>query len=149
MKFKIEAARDVMLYLELHLKPHTTASGKFEYDKISMKKLVDALTPSDHYTPDEVKYAIIQLHQSNMVKARGASTDQRVSILDVYDITPDGHTFIESVRSPKFFDKLKTHLSGTAEEALKNAPKFALKILLADHNELPDAIADSIPKLLG
>jgi len=71
MKLNAEAVRDVLLYLEQNLEYNDT---EYEAQKIiepiSVQTLVKVLTPSEHYTDDEIRYAVKKLWENQMIHAK-------------------------------------------------------------------------------
>ena len=68
MKLVNEAVRDIMLYLEQN-QVHTLSDNIFEHTVISYTAIADALTSSEYYSIDEVKYAVIQLVYAGLISA--------------------------------------------------------------------------------
>lgn len=121
MKLVADAVRDILLYLENNLEV-TLENNKTNMSYISYVEPANTLTPSKHYSKEEVIYAIQQLYQNGMINVNIFIGKQGRWINgDIYDITWQGHEFINNIRIPSIWEAAKSKagkLGGLSIKAL-------------------------------
>lgn len=146
MKLVNEAVRDIMLYLEQN-QVHTLSDNIFEHTVISYTAIADALTSSEYYSIDEVKYAVIQLVYAGLISA-DMLPGKKGTILrcDFYDIKPDGHEFIDNVRSSTIWQKVKAQAEKEGIFSLTNLAKLCSKTaaLIAANTDIPQIALEDV-----
>lgn len=146
MKLVPDAARDILLYLEQNL-TIDIVENKTKTNSISYLKLADELTPSQYYSKEEIVYAIQQLSQHGMIKSK-ISTGQngRWINCDIYDITWEGHEFLNNIRPQTVWEATKekaTKLGGMSVKALAFLSSTVIHAI-ASNPQLIDSIVKSI-----
>lgn len=143
MKLVADAVRDVLLYLENNLYL-TVENGKTIYDNISFKKLADTLTPSNHYSKEEVIYAIQQLYNSQMISVKiHSGNNEKWTIADIYDITWQGHEFLNDIRIQSVWEATKEKaekLGGMSIKALSFLSAQVIKAITSNPQLISDII---------
>ena len=108
MKLNPDCIRDILLQME------QVSYG----DNISPKQLHNELT---NYTTDEIDYALIKMHEAGFINAKIKQfIDGEISI-ELYDISYNGHQFLENVRSSKVWNvtkKVATDIGSSSVQAI-------------------------------
>lgn len=145
MKLNAEAVRDVLLYLEQNLEYNDT---EYEAQKIikpiSMQAIVEALGSSEHYTDNEIRYAVKKLWENQMINAKAPTgTHGEFLNFQVFDITWSGHEFLNNVRPQTIWEatkekagklggmsiKMLSFLSSTIIQAVASNPELVQSIV--------------------
>lgn len=148
MKLNAEAVRDVLLYLEQNLEYNDT---EYEAQKIiepiSVQTLVKVLTPSKHYTDNEVRYAVKKLWENQMIHAK-VSTGTHGNFLNfqVLDITWSGHEFLNNVRPQTIWEITKDKASKLGGMSIKMLSFLSSTIIqaVASNHELIQSIVNNL-----
>ena len=146
MRLVNEAVRDIMLYLEQNLN-HKTSDNVFEYSVISYSALANELTPSQFYTSEEVKYAVIQLQVAGYILANThAGKNNRIIRCDVYEITTAGHELIKSIKPNTIWQKVKNQAEKEGILSLTTLAKLCGRVTttIAENPELEQNIIEEI-----
>ena len=108
MKLILEAIRDIMLYVEQNLQLSNNGSGSYESNTITQLNLASELTPSKHYSKEDVIYNVRLLVEHNLLKAVIAKGKNGIWIhCEIQDITWEGHEFLNTIRSDTVWEKTK------------------------------------------
>lgn len=115
MKLKIECVKDVLEELEdLPIGAHNLAKLPKSIQK--------------HGT-DDVVYTVLKLFEANYISGTHTRTlDGRPHIGAIYDITFQGHEFLNSIRSPDVWERLKEAAVDGAGACVKAVGEIALEI---------------------
>ena len=115
MKLKIECVKDVLEELEsLPIGVHT---------------LVNLPKSIQKHGADDVVYTVLKLFEANYISGTYTRTlDGRPHIGAVYDITFQGHEFLNSIRSPDVWERLKEASVDGAGACVKAVGEIALEI---------------------
>ncbi|AXU11141.1 DUF2513 domain-containing protein [Parvimonas micra] len=100
MKLNQDCIRDILLYLESNLK----------LDKYMMhKELINNLTD---YSKEDIEYSLLKLDEADFVDMHIVSADNITFYSCViYDITIQGHNFLDSIRPQSVWEKVKNKSS--------------------------------------
>lgn len=118
MKFNLDCARDILLYLE------SLPFGK----TTTVQLLSNVLSQYEH---DEVVYSCLKLYEANFItaqpiKAIGYTT---IQLRTVQDITFAGHEFLNSVREKTIWDKTKSIAKIIGASSLKVTANIAESVI--------------------
>lgn len=97
MKMNLDCVRDVLLALE---NQEFNEVLSFESLKSNLRK----------YTESDLQYACIKLHEAGYIKASYIEIDNAPMpyVPEIYDITFQGHEFLNNVREKSVWDKTKS-----------------------------------------
>lgn len=116
MKLKIECVKDVLEELEdLPIGAHNLAKLSKSIQK--------------HGT-DDVVYTVLKLFEANYINGTHTRTmDGRPHVGAIYDITFYGHEFLNSIRSPGIWEKIKDAAEDGGTACLKAIGEVAMEML--------------------
>lgn len=116
MKLKIECVKDVMEELEsLPIGAHTLASFSKSIEK---------------HGAEDVLYTIVKLSEAKYINENHMRTmDGRPHIGSVFDLTFAGHEFLNSIRTPGVWERLKEAATDGGTACLKALGDVAMEML--------------------
>lgn len=116
MKLKIECVKDVMEELEsLPIGSHALSDFPQSIQK---------------YGPEDVLYTIVKLAEANYINSTHSRTlDGRPHIGSIYDLTFSGHEFLNSIRTPGVWERIKAAAGEGGTACLKAIGDVALEML--------------------
>lgn len=116
MKLKIECVKDVLEELEnLPIGAHTVSNLED-----SIKK----------HGQEDVLYTVVKLSEAKYINAEYIRTmDGRPHIGSIYDLTFSGHEFLNSIRTPGIWEKIKNAAGEGGTACLKALGDVALEML--------------------
>ena len=96
MKFNHDCVRDILLEVE------SNGYGVF----MSLDLLCSKLP---QYSSEEISYCLLKMREGNLIDVRTANAMNVAMplIVKIRDITYDGHEFLDNVRLPSTWDKVK------------------------------------------
>ena len=106
MKLNYDCVRDVLLELEKSLLCKYS-DGRFIFDAIELRQLKNKL-PNQNYTIEDVFYTVYNLEQAKYINACPLKGNGQIVEYLIYDITYEGHQFIEQIRPKTVWDKSKS-----------------------------------------
>ena len=117
MKLDFDCIRDVLLTLE-----------KFPYGEVILsEQLYDDLK---NYSPETISYSLLKLYEADYIEAHIPEIDGVFpEVSHIYDITFQGHEFLDNIRSNKIWVKTKSILSELGSGSIKFASQIAVCIL--------------------
>jgi len=111
MKLNTDCIRDVLLYLEENLRIDNRI-----YAGITLTTLQEKLS---NYSSDDVFYTVDNLRQAGFIDCQfGKITDGNFRHCSIYNITYQGHQFLESIRPETIWKKTKSVISTVGVHAL-------------------------------
>ena len=116
MKLKIECVKDVLEELEsLPIGAHTLASFSKSIEK---------------HGPEDVLYTIVKLSEAKYINETHMRTmDGRPHIGSVYDLTFAGHEFLNSIRTPGVWERIRDAAEDGGTACLKALGDVAMDLL--------------------
>lgn len=117
MTLNLECVRAVMLELE-----ETPYGGER-----SAESVIDALSK---FTSEEIKYSLLKLLEAGFIDAHLFTAWGVFPYVDaIYDITYNGHEFLNSIRANKVWSKTKAILSDVGTGSVSFAFQIATGVL--------------------
>lgn len=116
MKLKIECVKDVMEELEsLPIGAHA---------------LADLPQSIQKHGPEDVLYTIVKLSEANYINCiHSRRTDGYLHIDSIYDLTFSGHEFLNTIRDPSVWDRIRGVAGDAGSACLKALGDIALELL--------------------
>lgn len=116
MKLNPDCMRDILLVME-----------DIPYDEsLSFSKLSNELTS---YNEDDLRYSCLKLYEAGFIEVLKSSTNHGVLILQLKDITFNGHQFLADIRSDNVWSKTKGVLSEIGANSVSTISQVASGIL--------------------
>lgn len=101
MRLNPDSVRAVLLYLEENLEMGEETTSHCVISNILSK---NGMTTG---YKDDLLYAIKQLSDDNMIIANNISAIPKKTGFKIYDITPNGHRFLNNIRDDNIWNKAK------------------------------------------
>lgn len=101
MKLNHECVRDSLLVIESEL-PLNSMTRLSDFEKIP------ALTS---YSRDELLYCLSKLLEAEFIHAKGIRVAEGLQDIFIQELTWNGHAFLDNVRDPKVWEKVKEKIS--------------------------------------
>ncbi|KXB48666.1 hypothetical protein HMPREF3188_00052 [Tissierellia bacterium KA00581] len=121
MKLNHDCIRDILLYLENNLKLD---------ERLSHKQLLNDLK---NYSQEDIEYSLLKLDEADFLNIHIVSADNITFYACViYDITLQGHNFLDSIRPQPVWDKVKAKLNSAGVFSLNSVYQIS-KILIAEY----------------
>ena len=95
MRLNPDCMRDVLLVVEEHLPLN---------DSLPMTDLISLLP---NYSEDELTYTCLKLNEANLLNIFKVDYPGGAFVNDIREITYAGHNFLENVRDPSLWEKIK------------------------------------------
>lgn len=117
MKLDFDCIRDILLTLE-----------KYPYGEvIQPEQLFEELS---NYNPEVISYSLLKLYEADYIEANIPEIDGVFpEVSQIFDITFQGHEFLDNIRSNKIWTKTKSILSELGSGSIKFASQIAVGIL--------------------
>lgn len=117
MKLDFDCIRDILLTLE-----------KYPYGEvIQPEQLFEELS---NYDPEVISYSLLKLYEADYIEAHIPEIDGVFpEVSQIFDITFQGHEFLDNIRSNKIWTKTKSILSELGSGSIKFASQIAVAIL--------------------
>lgn len=77
---------------------------------------------------DDIKYCIIQLGEANLISTVIYWRKDKISFLDIDNITWDGHMFLESIRDEDLWSEIKSKIGNTAKVSISILSKVVTEL---------------------
>lgn len=147
MKINLDCVRHILLYLEDNLEYDQDKKDIQRHETITIIQLANALNEAKGYTEDEVFYAAEQLYQAGYISAKVSGGGMLgYDFFFIYDITYDGHTFLNNIRDNNIWSKIKEVAKATTNFSLP-VIGAAAKTLWIKFMENPDSINTTIQNI--
>jgi len=117
MKLKKDCIRDLLLYLEKNL----DYGKEIHANSITLKK----------YSKSDILYTCERLLESMIINARTEKwilSEQPIIIIS--SISAKGYEFLDSIRSPKIWQEIKTRLKGIERLTIEIISQIAAALIL-------------------
>lgn len=116
MKLKIECVKNVLEELEgLPIGAHTLASFSKSIEK---------------HGPEDVLYTLVKLSEAEYINAKFLRTmDGRPHLGSIFDLTFAGHEFLNSIRTPGVWERIKGAAGDGGTACLKAIGDVAMEML--------------------
>lgn len=111
MRLNYDCIRDVLLELEEMLTCNYTDQN-FHTNEVDIENLFDKLSDKN-YTIEEIFYSVKNLEQAKFIIADFKQADDGIIDCEIFDITYEGHEFINKVRKDKVWNKVKDKVMST------------------------------------
>lgn len=129
MKLTNDLIRDTLLCIETKLESFTDDSGRFNYkSKVHWKNIYEDDFLNSKYLIDDIKYCIIQLGEANLISTVIYGRKDKISFLDIDNITWDGHMFLESIRDEDLWSEIKSKIGNTAKVSISILSKVVTEL---------------------
>lgn len=125
-----ECVRDILLLCEKNLK----LDDNGEMNSLASQELSVSLPK---YKLAEIKYTVLKLEEAGLVNATIISPDGFL-VMDfrLYDISYDGHEFIESIRNDNNWGKVKALASKVGSYSISTLQQIAVSVISYEINRL-------------
>lgn len=125
-----ECVRDILLLCEKSLK----LDDNGEMNSLSSQELSVSLPK---YKLAEIKYTVLKLEEAGLINAIIISPDGFL-VMDfrLYDISYDGHEFIESIRNDDNWGKVKSLASKVGSYSISTLQQIAVSVISYEINSL-------------
>jgi hypothetical protein len=122
MKLNHDCIRDLLLFLENNL----TINSFGEHNEIQIK-YITAKEELEKYSKEDIYYSSIKLVEAEFLNAlyKNALADDLI----ITDITWNGHDYINSIRDPKVWSKIKEKAGDLSNIAFDLVKLLAIEIL--------------------
>ena len=130
MKLDKDCVRDVLIQCEKLLVMNDAGEMNF----LALKDLKGVL-PS--YNESTIKYTIKQLEDAGFLNARITGSDQ-ISVIKfrVYDITYEGHEFLDNIKNDNNWNKIKEAACKIGASSVDTLSKIAVSVIATQINNL-------------
>lgn len=106
MRLNYDCVRDVLLSLECLIVLKCSESGSCKLYSTNHRKVFEDLCNSEkHYSMEDVIYTIKMLDEGNLISAKALYGDGKITNYIVFDITYEGHQFLQNIRPKTVWDK--------------------------------------------
>lgn len=105
MKLNYDCVRDVLLELEKTLLCKNL-DGAFVFETMDLEQLHSNLS-NKKYSIEDIFYTIHNLEQAGYIRFEPLKGDGQIVDCVVYDVTYEGHQFLQNIRPKKVWDKSK------------------------------------------
>lgn len=130
MKLNYECIRDILLALEEHI----SINDDLSINPISSKDLYNSNENLSKYKFSEFVYCATKMDEAELINTVVYEYDDAIGEIMFYSISFVGHQYLDSIRSPKIWNLLKSNfseksISMTLDLILSQASKIALCFL--------------------
>lgn len=126
MKLDHECIRDLLLKLEEKTKL-VNSNGFMEFEPIYFDEICSALPD---YSEETIAYTSHKLYESDFIRIAIAEDDFYIAKIIYYDITFEGHQYLDSIREKSIWEKIKPVAGSLTLDGIKAlAGHWALKLL--------------------
>ena len=128
MKLNYDCVRDTLICLENYLGYKISPVSKsVEQIDITVAKLYDLMSD---YTNEDVFYTVNKLAEGNYITVEYIGDKEKI-LNKVFDITYSGHEYLDSIKNPKVWNKIKSTAQDKAIDLSFNAVSILAKQLIA------------------
>lgn len=129
MKLTNDLIRDTLLCIETKLESFTDETNRFNYkSKIHWKNMYEDDFLNSKYLIDDIKYCIIQLGEANLIEIVIYGRKDKISFLDIDNITWEGHMFLESIKDESLWSEIKSKIGNTAKVSISIISKVITEL---------------------
>lgn len=129
MKLTNDLIRDTLLCIETKLESFTDDANRFNFkSKIHWKNIYEDDFLNSKYLIDDIKYCIIQLGEANLIEIVIYGRKDKISFLDIDNITWDGHMFLNSIRDESLWSEIKSKIGNTAKVSISVISKVVAEL---------------------
>lgn len=122
--------RDTLLCIEKACEPHTDDNGRFiAKAKLHWEAIYEDEYLCSKYLIDDIKYCIIKLKEATMIEATICGRPDKISFLDIDDITWSGHEFLNSIRDDAVWNQIKSKAGTLAKTSIAVVAEIAKEIV--------------------
>lgn len=101
--------RDTLLCIEKVCEPFTDDGNRFVAKaKVHWKSVYEDGYLCSKYLIDDIKYCIIKLKEAGMIDAVIYGRTDKISFIDIDDITWSGHEFLNNIRDDGVWNQIKS-----------------------------------------
>lgn len=114
MKLDYNCIRDLLLFLEGNIQYQTFPYGESSLiapNKVDLFNVENALS---QHSLEDITYCSIKLIEADFIDAHVKEADQGILNIYYYAISFAGHQYLDSVRSPKIWDRIISTFSDNA-----------------------------------
>ncbi len=104
MKLNCECVRDVLFHLEDLLICEEDNEG-FSFESVALDTLIEKMP--NKYSRTEILYTVYMLDDGDYIEAHFIDANSKMIDCIIHSMTNEGHSFADSLRSKKVFDKIK------------------------------------------
>ena len=121
--------RDTLLCIEKVCEPFTDDSNIFVAKaKVHWKSIYEDDYLCSKYLIDDIKYCIIKLKEAGMIDAVIYGRTDKISFMDIDDITWLGHEFLNNIRDDGVWNQIKNKAGTLAKVSLSVVADIAKEI---------------------
>ncbi len=124
MKLNPDCIRAVLLNLEANLTVVCEKNGNFSIAYHNSNYVIDDL--KDDFDKEDIIYSIKQLYDGGFIEA--SYIDKEQLLLNIKDITPDGHKFIENSKDLSLWNKTKELATEACCASLATLNKIGISV---------------------
>lgn len=130
MKLNPDCIRDVLLYLEENL-TYKNNSISMEHKEIPIAIVVSNVSENNKHSSEDVQYSIEKLFEINYIKIKNISYDKNKYIVsgNIYDITYEGHNFLNNIRPKNIWEATKSGASKLGLMSVHALSTISMKIV--------------------
>lgn len=109
MRLNYDCVRDVLLYISEHQTYKTNHLGKKELTPVMAQAIESNENLQNKYIVDDISYSIVQLFSCRYISGnRIPSSGAVIEYGKIEDITPQGHEFLDNVKSESVWEHVKS-----------------------------------------
>lgn len=130
MKLNPDCIRDVLLYLEENL-TYKNNSISMEHEEIPIATVASNVSENNNYSIEDTQYSIEKLFEINYIEIKNIAYDKNKYIVsgNIYDITYEGHNFLNNIRPKNIWDATKTGASKLGLMSVHALSTISMKIV--------------------
>lgn len=126
LKLNIECLRDTLLVIE--------EEHKITYEngvhRLSISDIVKIEELNEKYSKDDIQYSVKQMADAKLISFDAISTDWKtIHQNTIGDITPEGHEFLENMRTEENWSKVKEISHKVGSKSLSVLTSIAGKVI--------------------
>lgn len=147
MKLEPDCVRDIMLYLEEHLRYSNEKDSSTRIEKMDWSSLFTNEKLLSKYDASDIKYATQKLYEANYIDANVSIGKNKGWLLCyIFDITWNGHEFLNTVRGQTIWDATKKQASKIGGLSVKTLGSIAMAVTnaIVTHQDFIQSIVDTI-----
>ena len=131
MELNYDCAREILLALEKGLNMEEFEDHGYKGIKYASMNFETLCHYVDDYPPELVAYVSLKLKEADYIKVDITSTDFSFIDADYYEITFEGHQYLDSVRDTKIWNEVKQRTPVLTFEIIKYVAMACVKKFVA------------------
>ena len=147
MKLNPDCIRDILLYLEENLS-YTNSLISMEHNEIAIHKVISDVNNKYSYTKEDIQYSIEKLLEIKFIVVNQLKRNNNGYIIfgNIFDITWDGHNFLNNVRPKSVWEATKKGASKIGLMSIHSLNMISSKVIdkIISDSPLIDKIINSI-----